>query len=191
MPTRPTPYDPAAARVAAAPTRPRALRGLAALGAVALLAACASSDPGASEDPTTEPATLDPATPAPAETLELVAGSSVVGLPDDLDAPPVDAVAGAARTTDDTLIYVVTWGSSTCPQVADPEAVADGDGAVRVTFPELGDGPCTMDYVPATSVVALPDTAAPDADLVVAVGDWGQVTLRAGSVEPGWVLAEG
>ncbi|GIG36859.1 hypothetical protein [Cellulomonas pakistanensis] len=196
MPTRPTTHDPAAAGAAAvpassvapAPTSRRALRGAAALGAVALLAACASADPGTSGDPTTEPATP---TPAPTGTLELVAGSSVVGLPDGLDAPPVDAAAGAARTSDDTLLYVVTWGSSTCPQVADPEASADGDGVVRVTFAEPGDGPCTMDYVPATSVVALPDATAPDADLTVAVGEWGEVALPAGSVEPGWVLAEG
>lgn len=190
MPTRPTTHDPAAAHVAADPrpalSRRRALGGLAAVGAVALLAACASADPGSTDDLTTEPPT-----PTPAETLELAAGSSVVGLPDDLAAPPADAVAGAARTSDDTLVYVITWGSSTCPQVAAPEAEAAGDGAVRVTFPEQDGGPCTQDYVPATSVVALPDTVAPDADLTVQVGDWGEVTLPAGSLEPGWVAAEG
>jgi hypothetical protein len=186
MASRPTTTDPAAPR-----RRPRhALTGVVAIAAVALLGACASS-PGsadATDDPTTEPPA---STPTPAATLELAAGSSVVGLPDDLAAPPVDAVVGAARTTDDALLYVVTFGSSTCPAVADPTATAADDGTVAVTFPEPDDGACTMDYVPATSVVALPDGIATDADLTVGIGDWGQVTLPAGSTEPVWALAEG
>lgn len=185
MASRPMTTDPAATR-----RRPRhALAGVAAIAAVALLGACAST-PGSdtADDPTTEPPA---STPSPAPTLELTAGSSVVGLPDDMTAPPVDAVVGAARTADDALLYVVTFGSSTCPAVADPTATAAGDGAVAVTFPEPDDGACTMDYVPATTVVALPDEAAPDADLVVTIGEWGQVTLPAGSDEPAWVMAEG
>jgi hypothetical protein len=194
MAPRPTTHDPAAApaphpAATRSRRRARARHALAAVAAVALLGACASTPAGTADDPaTTEPASP---VPTPAPTLELAAGSSVVGLPEDMAAPPVDAAAGAARTADDALLYVVTFGSSTCPAVADPTATAAGDGAVAVTFPEPGDGACTMDYVPATSVVALPDGVVPDADLAVSIGDWGEVTLPAGSDEPVWVQAAG
>lgn len=181
---------PAALACAVAPGR-RRRRGAsaAALAAAALLlvVGCASGAAGGSE--TTEPpATTEPATPEP---LTLTAGSTVVGLPDDLAAPPADVSAGAARTTDPALLYVVTFGSSTCPVVADPTATSTGEGAVEITFPEPGDGICTQDYVPATTVVALPDGVDGAGELTVAVGSWGEVTLPAGSDEPGWVLAEG
>lgn len=152
-----------------------------------LLAACASG-PGSAGS--TDAPTTAPASPTPVPTLELVAGSSVVGLPDDLAAPPVDAVAGAARTADDGLLYVVTLGSGTCPSVADPTATDAGDGTVAITFADLGEGPCTMDWVPATTVVALPDGVATDGDLAVTLGDLGEVTLPAGSDEPAWVQAQ-
>lgn len=174
--------DPVGRRV---PRRPA--RTLALAGALALLAGCAS---GAGSGDATDDPTTAPASPTPVPTLELAAGSSVVGLPDDLAAPPVDATAGAARTSDDGLLYVVTLGSGSCPAVADPTATASGDGTVAVTFPALGDGPCTMDWVPATTVVALPDGVAPDSDLTVTIGDLGTVTLPAGSQEPAWVQAE-
>jgi hypothetical protein len=196
MAPRPTTHDRAATRTAdgspraARPARPvsRRWRGLAAAGAVALLAACASGSgsAGDAESPTTGPATQSP-TPV----VALVAGSSVVGLPDGLASPPVDAVAGAARTEDDTLLYVVTYGSGSCPGVADATTTDPGDGTVAVTFPEPGDGPCTMDWVPATTVVALPDGVASDGELTVQIGDLGQVTLPAGSDEPAWVQSEG
>ncbi|QZN85356.1 hypothetical protein [Cellulomonas sp. C5510] len=150
-----------------------------------LLAGCASGDADAGSG-TTEP----PADDGTAD-VELVAGSSGLGVPAGLGGPPADAAAGAARTADAGLLYVVTFGSSTCPQVADPEATATGDAAVEVTFPEPAGDPCTTDYVPATSVVALPDGVDPDADLTVTVGSWGDVTLPAGSQDPAWATAEG
>jgi hypothetical protein len=154
---------------------------------VLLVAGCADGDAGSAA--TTEPpAATDPATPEP---LTLTAGSSVVGLPDDLAAPPADASAGAARTSDPTLLYVVTFGSSTCPSIADPTATSTGEGALEITFPEPDDGICTQDYVPATTVVALPDGFDGAGELSVAIGPWGQATLPAGSTEPGWVQAAG
>ncbi|MEN1973524.1 hypothetical protein [Cellulomonas olei] len=153
--------------------------------AVLLLAGCASGDAGSGSG-TTEP----PADDGTAD-VDLVAGSSALGVPAGLGSPPADAAAGAARTADAGLLYVVTFGSSTCPVVADPEATAAGDAAVEVTFPEPTDDPCTADYVPATSVVALPDGVDPDADLTVTVGTWGDVTLPAGSQDPAWATAEG
>lgn len=178
---------PALAPVTAGRARRRsgAVAALAGVGLL-LVAGCASGDAGGSETTTEPPVSTEPATPEP---LTLTAGSSVVGLPDDLAAPPTDAVAGAARTTDPTLLYVVTFGSSTCPSVADPTATATGDGAVEITFPEPDDGICTQDYVPATTVVALPDGVDGAAELTVDVGTWGSATLAAGSSEPAWVMA--
>lgn len=174
--------------------RPRRRSAVALAGAALLLVAgCADGDAGGAE--TTEPpaatdapAATETATPEP---LTLTAGSFVVGLPDDLAAPPTDASAGAARTTDPTLLYVVTFGSSTCPSIADPTATSTGEGAIEITFPEPEDGICTQDYVPATTVVALPDGVEGAGDLSVGIGQWGQATLPAGWTEPGWVLAEG
>lgn len=160
----------------------------------ALLTACGGGGdtPAAEDTAAADAATTAPASPSPDATLALVAGSTVVGLPDGV-VPPADlsAPAGAARTSDDALLHVVTFGSSTCPAVADPTATAADDGGVAVTFPEPADGPCTMDYVPATTVVALPDGTPADQDLTVTIGTWGQVVLPAGSTDPVWVTPAG
>ncbi|MFB9955862.1 hypothetical protein [Cellulomonas denverensis] len=155
-----------------------------------LLTACgggtdAGDDTTAGSDDTgsTAVATPDPSESAP--TLDLTAGATIVGLPAELGTPPTGAAAGAARTSDDGLITVVTFGSSTCPQVPDPQATG-ADGTVTVSFPEPTDGPCTLDYVSASSVVALPESPG-DGDLTVTIGDWGTVTLPAGSTEAVWV----
>lgn len=124
--------------------------------------------------------------------LALTAGASAFGLPEGVTGPPAGAVAGAARTTDPGLIYVVTFGSSTCPMVADPTAVATGpagSAAVEITFPEPTAGACTADHVPATSVVALPEAGS--GDLRVVLGPAGDVTLPARSDDPKWVIDEG
>lgn len=160
--------------------RVRVLAPLAALGALAVLTACGSDDDASAGS------SADGDAPA---ALDLSAGSTVVGLPEGLGAQPADAAAGAARTSDDTLIYVVTFGSSTCPSVADTPATSTGANAVEITFPEPGDGACTADYVPATTVVALPDDVDPGEDLTVTVGTWGDVTLPAGSQDAVWVVA--
>lgn len=161
--------------------RVRALAPVAALGVLVLLTACGSGDDDASagsSDDGDAPAALD-----------LSAGSTVVGLPEAIGDQPADAAAGAARTSDDTLVYVVTFGSSTCPAVADATATSTGENAVEITFPEPDDGACTADYVPATTVVALPDDVDPDQDLSVTVGTWGEVTLPAGSQDAVWAAA--
>lgn len=167
------------------------LRASAAAGLLALLVAC-SGGSGDGDGGTASPAspTEEPATPtASGSPLALTAGSSVVGLPEGVAAPPTGAVAGASRTSDPSLIYVITFGSSTCPMVADPEALATGATAVEITFPEPTAGACTADYVPATSVVALPDVGT--GDLQVLLGPAGDVTLPAGSDAPQWVIDQG
>ncbi len=176
----------------------RSSRVLAAAGLLVLLAACSGGsggdggDGGSSASPTTSPsaATSEPAPSGSA--VALTAGSSVVGLPEGVAAPPAGAVAGASRTTDPSLIYVITFGSSTCPMVADPDAVATGAtdaDEVEITFPEPTGGACTADYVPATTVVALPEE--PAGDLRVLLGPAGDVTLPAGSVAVEWVIDQG
>lgn len=168
--------------------RAHAGRALAALAAVTLLAACGGGEPaddtagaGASDEPTAEEPT--------AAELTLEAGSSVVGLPDGAGEQPVDAVAGAGRTADDALVYVVTLGSSTCPAVPGTSAEATGDASVEVTFPDPGTGACTADFVPATTVVALPDAIDPEQDLTVTIGTLGEVVLPAGSDQVVWATA--
>jgi hypothetical protein len=52
-------------------------------------------------------------------------------------------------------LYVVTYGSSTCPRVPVSMSVATGNQLTIVTKP-TSDGPCTMDFGPSTSVVDAP-----------------------------------
>lgn len=173
----------------------RGLRGAAAVGLLVVLVGC-SGDPGGG-DASAEATSASPSTatsePAPSGSgVALSAGSSVVGLPEGVAEPPAGAVAGASRTTDPSLIYVITFGSSTCPMVADPDAVATGAAGadeVEITFPEPTGGACTADYVPATTVVALPEE--PTGDLRVLLGPAGDVTLPAGSDEVEWVIDQG
>lgn len=152
---------------------------------LALTAACASGEPAASSS---TDSVEESSSPGVAEKLELTAGSTIVGLPESLGTYPADTSIGAARTPDDTLIYVVAFGSSTCPMVADPTAQVAGDGAVTLTFPEPGVAgrPCAADFVPATTVVALPDEVDPEADLTVTIGTMGEVVLPAGSEATVW-----
>lgn len=158
--------------------RGRAAWAVAVVPVLALAAACGNGEPAAA-----------PSSPEVADELELTAGSTIVGLPKSLGPNPADATAGAARTSDDTLIYVVTFGSSSCPMVAEPTAQLAGDGAVEVAFPELGVGACTSDFVPSTTVVALPDEVDPEADLTVTIGVLGEIVLPAGSDDAVWATA--
>jgi hypothetical protein len=62
---------------------------------------------------------------------------------------------------------------------------------VEVTFPDPGTGACTADFVPATTVVALPETIDPEQDLTVTIGTLGEVVLPAGSDALVWATAAG
>lgn len=158
--------------------RGRAAWAVAVVPVLALAAACGSGEPAAA-----------PSSPEVADEVELTAGSAIVGLPKSLGPDPANTIAGAARTSDDTLIYVVTFGSSSCPMVADSTAQLAGDGAVEVTFPQLGAGACTSDFVPSTTVVALPDEVDPEADVTVRIGTLDEVVLPAGSDDAVWAIA--
>lgn len=110
----------------------RILRAAAAVAAVlvtgSMLAACATPSGGSTEPPAPTPA---------AETDSPAAG--------DLHAAWLDA--GRA-------VGIVTYGSSTCLPVVDD---IEGEGSsITVTIAEPEDKPCTMDYVPRATYVALP-----------------------------------
>ena len=63
--------------------------------------------------------------------------------------------ASAVVMMDEGTIHVTTMGSSSCPAV--PIDVSVLDGVVVVTVGIESDGPCTADYGPTTSVIAVPD----------------------------------
>jgi hypothetical protein len=181
--------------------------------AVPVLAACASATDGGGEGE--EPAASPSATPdaeepmdgptwespggsegdvptlAPdAATMPLEAGAHGRGLPPGVDGP-VDGGTGAAWSAEPGLLFVVTYGSSGCPLVGEPDAAVRG-GEVVVTFVEIPpDTACTMDFVPATSVVGVPDGVDATADVRVVLGDRGTVVVppaTAGATGPAaWV----
>ncbi|WP_291046756.1 hypothetical protein [Herbiconiux sp.] len=76
-------------------------------------------------------------------------------------------------------IGVAISGSSTCPvigskiTVVEPEADGEGEGNVVeiATVPLSDDQPCTMDFVPHTSVFWTPDSVTTTEPLTVRVGD--------------------
>lgn len=73
--------------------------------------------------------------------------------------PPPGAVLGQEPTAvvmmDEGTIHVTAMGSSSCPAV--PIDVAIVDEVVVGTVDADSDGPCTADYGPTTSVIAIPD----------------------------------
>ncbi len=170
-------------------------------GLVLVLAACARpTDPGAPGTPPEE--TVPPTEDAPGSTgpsapasdwagVELAPGVLVRGLPDGVEST-ADSPAGAAWTPDAGLLYVITYGSSSCPTTAGPQAVDDSGTVVVTLVPPPADAICTMDYAPTTSVVGAPDGADTGAPLSVRLGDAGTVEVapRAAPGEPGpaaWV----
>ncbi|GAB6936989.1 hypothetical protein ACQP60_20245 [Isoptericola variabilis] len=191
----------------------RALRGPLLAGAAAALAvlvtACASGGaPGGgassgtsssappspssspSDSPSTSPApTGDAAAPAP--------GEHVRGLPAGAEGT-FDSPAGAAWSPDAGVLLVVTYGSSSCPLLAEARADWDDTGEtldVGMVEPDPGRA-CTMDYAPTTSAVAVPADADAGTPVTVRLGDLGEVEVapRATDGEAGpvaWVPAAG
>jgi hypothetical protein len=181
------------------------LVGLALAGST--LAACASSTDGggdetASESPsddgtggetTSEPTGDAPSMAPDAATMTIEAGATGKGLPSGVDGP-TEGGTGAAWSAEQGLLYVITYGSSTCPLVAEPDATVQGTEVV-VTFVEIPeDAVCTMDLVPATSVVAVPDDVDASAEVTAVLGDQGSVVVPpavdGATGEVAWVEAQ-
>lgn len=141
-----------------------------------LLAACGSSTSPGGQETSTPPAPgpaassdegvddLDGApTPAPAVATVLP------GAPDGVEGEDVAVVAGDSPRE----LQVVTFGSSTCP-VVPTDVTWDADASIlRITLSGTDEytRPCTMDLVPSTSVVTLPDDAPDASGLTVDVGE--------------------
>ena len=71
-------------------------------------------------------------------------------------------------------LAITIWGSSTCPIVlTDLRVTAEaGEGnAVEAVLPEPEDGPCTMDFVPHTTVFSTPADVTTTEPLEVTIGD--------------------
>jgi hypothetical protein len=187
VPARRSPRRPALALVAGAVL---AVVGLAACASGTDGAGSAGDDPttsptpGTSEEPTDGPTWESPGgaegdvpTLAPdAATMPLEAGARGRGLPPGVDGP-VDGGTGAAWSAEPGLLYVVTYGSSGCPLVAEPDASVRG-GEVVVSFVEIPpETACTMDFVPATSVAAVPTEVDRASEVRVVLGNRGAVVV--------------
>lgn len=158
-----------------------------------LLGGCSSSPTPSTPPSTPVPSsslTVPGATPEPTSTL--AAGAHWRGLPPSFDDPGTVRAAGVAWTSDDTLLYVVLWGSSTCPPVASP-ATRSGDASIAVVTDtaRYRGKICTADLGPATTVVALPAEVTPGAALSVLVDGHGPARLPAAAEggAPVWVDA--
>jgi hypothetical protein len=182
-------------------TRRRTVATLLAAGVLALAACAQPTDPGAPTGPTEDavPPTEDTPTPAPSAParswadVTLEPGAVVRGLPVGVEGT-MDSPAGAAWAPEEGLLYVVTYGSSSCPTTAEPQAAHDGGTVVVTLVPPPDDEICTMDYAPTTSVVGVPAGADSGEPVTVRLGDGWTVELapRAGPDQPGppaWVAA--
>lgn len=145
---------------------------------MATVCSCASSG---GDEPEGEPTSRSPsattttaASPQAIQDAVLEAGVTGSGLPDGVTPPDDSGSPGAGWAPDEGLLYVVTFGSSTCPIVAEPEATLAG-GTLTAKVGATSDGPCTMDFVPTTSVVGVPDDVDENAPVTVDLGD--QVVL--------------
>jgi hypothetical protein len=165
-------------------TRGRTVRASAAVAGVLLAAmtvgGCAES--GGSGGGTTE-TTATPSASAPATVAPSIAdvtpepGAVGSGIPGDATPPDDAGSPGAGWTADDGLLYVVTFGPSTFPIVAEPEANVT-EGSLQVTLTGDTAGPCTMDFVPTTSVVQVPDDVDQSAPITVYMGEGQDVTVQ-------------
>lgn len=90
------------------------------------------------------------------EDAELDGNSDLTTTPDD-----VTKAAPSAGWFDDDGIVLLTWGSSTCPPVA--EGVEAQKGGATITF-DTEDKVCTMDMAPRATVLGLPNNGDDDRD---------------------------
>lgn len=124
-------------------------------------------------------------------------GEHVRGLPDGAEGT-FDSPAGVAWSPDPGVLLVVTYGSSSCPLLAEAEAGWDDAGKtldVGMVEPDPGLA-CTMDYAPTTSAVAVPPDADAGTSVTVRLGDLGEVEVspraKDGVAGPvAWVPAAG
>lgn len=122
-----------------------------------------------------------------ADSLELQAGGWAPGISSNITAPAGDTNLAdtsldlfaawvpyvETQPGDPHLLYVVTWGSSSCPTLAEPQAtIAQGDIFVGVRA-RNANAPCTRDWAPTTSIVAVPAEVDPSQPTTIRLGDLG------------------
>jgi hypothetical protein len=129
---------------------------------VLAVAGCSSDSQPSSSEPS---ASADGGSPADAAT-------PVRGLPDGVDGNTL-GTPGAGLSPDGRL-WVVTYGSGSSP-MAVGEVTAEGQ-TVDVPL-SMGDGSATMDLVPSTSTIDLPDGVDPAETISVVLGELGIVSL--------------
>jgi hypothetical protein len=130
-----------------------------AVGAALALAACSSStDPSAPSSPShshseteedtgagAEPGSTPETPSAPTSPVALSVESSE---PETPDAPQVEPPLEAWATVD--TLTVTSWGSSSCPYIAEIASVDESDEVVELELSTDPDGPCTADMAPTT-----------------------------------------
>ena len=129
--------------------------------------------------------------------LPLEAGAWALDIPfpfnrEDLD--PWSTVGGAAWTSEPGLLYIFTWGSSSCPLLVNWEAT-DVFGKILVTFQDEDPGrACTADLRAVTSVVAVPPNLDNGEVVTVQLGDLGSVELQPRpeqlAIDEPWLVGE-
>lgn len=110
------------------------------------------------------------------------------GLPPGVPEQTVDTPGGAGWSVAGYELYVVTYGSSSCPTVANEITVVDG-APLAVELIETGGAVCTADIAPTTSTVAIPGGIDTAVQQVIKIGDLGEVTVppATGVVTLGWL----
>ena len=126
----------------------RMFSAVAAAGAVLALAACSSAGAPAEPEPSHEPVPVE-------ATVER-------GIPEgwqvaDPNAAPTDSTL-AGWIEDGKTFGVVTWGSSSCPPVAETLQLVS-PGELRLVFGAPTQQICTADMSPTTHEIALPEGA--------------------------------
>lgn len=132
-------------------------------------------DASPTEEPSASPSLPEGGLPSFDE-VAVVAGASGRGLPAGVDGT-MESPAGVGWSTEAGLLNVVTYGSSSCPTIAEADATGDGQKVVVALVPPAANAICTMDYVPTTTVVAAPDGTDSAAPVTVTLGDLGAVEV--------------
>jgi hypothetical protein len=117
-----------------------------------------------------------------ADSLTPAAGAWAPGIPEFFlplpDATDVRAGAAWAGGVHQGLLYIFTWGSSSCPDIAEPQATGDASGITVTLRTPAEVTSCTFDLAPTTSFVAVPDGVDNGAPLSVRLGDLGTVIVQ-------------
>jgi hypothetical protein len=102
------------------------------------------------------------------------AGAGGEDEPEEEIAEPTGDEPYVVYLNDGGRLAITIWGSSTCPIVPTELRViaeADEGNAVEAVLPEPPDGPCTMDFVPHTTVFSTPMDVTTTQPLEVTIGE--------------------